>query len=349
MVKQVIKPATSWVANASTPYADQSYKDGDRPAGDGTYTITGSGFGTKSSTGAYEDFEGEALGAYASGFDVAAGIFFINNNEFQATSCTTNNPRSGTRCLEQDFATEGFPEIYRTLSGTSTKHYFSCAVYWEGTVGVAGTVFKFGRIGANDVYDGNPKAGESWVADDGATIPEGFGGELVSSDGIIGYADNADELATPSDVYTTETWHFYELELYTGTEDGDDCWFEVRSNGDVVIRWEGLSMLTATLSDLPDWILIPANGLDEDPPITMYIDTAYSDESRARVVMTDNATYASSTQWATQPIDSYSDTSVVVTGKQQFFSTGVTAYLHLFDDDGVLVSEGNSVTVVADA
>ena len=344
----VWKPSTPWTANSTSPQADQSYQNGDRSAGDGSYTITGIGFGTKSGIPVFEDFESETLGAYPAGFDVAAGELLINNNEFQGTSCSTNNPRFGTRCIEHDNSVEDFPGIHRVLTGTSQKHYFSCFFYWSGTIDTVDTVWKFGRIGANNVYSGNPKAGESWTSGNGSAAPSGFGGEMVTSDGIVGFGANAAELASAASIYAQNQWHFYELELYTGTSDGGDSWFEVRVNGDVSVRWENLSFLTAALSDLPDWVLTPINGLDLGPSVTMYMDGVYSDESRARCVMTDSAVYANSTSWAVQPIASYSDTSVTVTGKKQVFSSGVTAYLHLFNDDGVLVSEGNAVTVEED-
>lgn len=38
MAKQVVKPATAWVPNSTTPRADQAYKTGNRPAGAGKYS-----------------------------------------------------------------------------------------------------------------------------------------------------------------------------------------------------------------------------------------------------------------------------------------------------------------------
>ena len=67
MAKQGITPGTPWVANSAAPYADQSYKDGDRPSGGGggefsdadypltpAYNETGAIFFDSAATGAVD-------------------------------------------------------------------------------------------------------------------------------------------------------------------------------------------------------------------------------------------------------------------------------------------------------
>lgn len=307
----------------------------------GSYIITGTGFGTKASgLSISNNFELETVGA------VVTSPGGLNVSNKTGTSIVNSGSHSGNNCISQDYSLEGFPKIYHSLSGLQTRFYMSCWVKWSGTV-TGATVWKFGRVGANTTYSGNPKAGETYTSTDQNT-PASFGGEIVSSSGIVGYGANATLAPSASAIYTADAWHFYELEFYTGTVDGNDSYFVVRVDGINAVVWSGIEFLTTALSDLPDWILTPINGLDGAPPITMLLDDLYIDESRARVVMTDNATYASSTKWAVQPILTYSDTEITVTKSRQVFSIGESAFLHLFDDTGVLVSEGNAVTVEAD-
>lgn len=340
-----------WTANASTPVYDQGYKSGDRPeggGGDGSYTITGTGFGTKPMDAmTYDDFEEESVGSISS----FQGDLVINGSS-TGVGITDSIAYSGSKCLTHDFSANDFPKIYRPLSGTRTKAYLSC--YWRYDGDVVTTeqvVWKLARIGgSNDVYDGNPKGSAEYVSSGGSDTPTGLSGSMTTSGGITTYnPDHNDASATPSAVLTNGDWHFYELEFYAGTVDGDDAEFYERIDGIPTHTFVDRPFLTTANSDLPDWFLTPINGRDGFPEVDDYVDCLMIDESRARVVMTDNATYASSTQWAVQPISAYSDTSVTVTGKRQGFTSGATAYLHIFDDDGVLVSEGNEITVEEDA
>lgn len=305
-----------------------------------TGTITGTGFGTKNGTAYFDDFEDRSVGA-AGG---TIGDLVVSNNA--GTSIVNTDSVSGSKALSQDFSVEDFPKIYKALSGAQSRFYMSCYIKWSGTV-TGSTVWKFGRIGAGTAYSGNPKAGDSYTSTD-VNYPSGFGGEIVSSNGIVGYGANRSTAGTPSALYTPDTWHFFELEFYTGTVDGNDSYFVTRVDGDIATEWDGIEFLTTANSALPDWFMTPINGLDNGPDITMLMDSIYIDESRARVVMTDNATYASSTKYAVQPITAYSDTSVSYTKNKGSFIVGSTAYLHLFNDVGTPVYSSGAITVTED-
>ena len=303
-------------------------------------TIAGTGFGTKSTTSYYDDFEARETGATGG----SIGDLVVSNSG--GSSISTAVAHSGSKALSQDYSSESFPKIYKSLSGSSRHVYMSCWLRWSGSV-AGSTVWKFGRVGAGAAYSGVPRAGESYVSS-GVPRPGGFGGEMVSSNGITGYGANADTLAADGSLYAEDTWQFYELEFDAGTADGSDSYFIVRVNNTVALEWDGKEYLTAANSQLPDWVLLPINGLDNAPSIIMTIDELYIDESRARVIMTDNATYSISTKYSAQPVTAWSDTSISYTQKRGEIGIGETAYLHVFNNSGALVHTTPGFTVEAD-
>ena len=307
----------------------------------GNYAIQGAGFGSRPSvTPTFDDFESESVGA------VGSSVGNLSVSFEPGMSIVDAGSYSGTKCLSHDFSVNDFPKLYRALSGLQPKGYMAQHVKVTGSNSES-TVYKYGRVGAGATYSGNPKFGESYTSS--SLVPESFGGEVVTSNGIVGFGANADYLAPdPSVIYTPDVWHFYELEWDAGTVGNGDSFFEARCDGSPAVRFVGIEFLTAANSNLPDWVLTFINGFDQGPNVTALMDNVYVDESRARVVMTDSATYANATKWAVQPITAYSDTEVTCEPKRQGFGIGDAAYLHLFDNSGSLVSSGSSFTVEAD-
>jgi hypothetical protein len=339
--QNVTLPATGSVAGGDGIWRSN---DPTGATGGGGTTITGTGFGTKPSTTPYfEDFESQTVGSAVS----PVGSLTVSNGT--GTSISSTVKYSGTKSLEQDFSSNSFPKIYKTLSGTEPSVYM--AGYFKFN-GAGGTVWKHARIGAGTVYSGDPKAGSSYTATQGANVPSNFSGEMKTKSpaeftGVSGNNTGAD-VSIPAEGYITDTWLFYEAEFYAGTLDNSNSYFSETVEGKQTLLWNNLEFLDSTAPDLPDWFLTVLNGHDGTNTLKMYMDTVYIDESRCRVVMTDNAVYASSTKWAVQPVVTWSDTSITYTAKRQGFAISSTAYLHAFDNDGALVYSGSSFTVVED-
>jgi hypothetical protein len=313
--------------------------------GSGAYTITGSGFGTKATNSQFfEDFESEPVGP------ITTFQSDLNSNgASQNTSISNSVFFSGSRALAHDFSLEDFPKIYKPLSGTRTRAYLSCNFQIVGNILNTNTiVWKLGRIGTNGVYVGVPKASAEYTSTGGSDTPQAVSGTITTPNTLT-YSANNQASAVPASTITNGAWHFYEVEFYAGTLNNSDAFFKERFNGIETITYVNRPFLETGGNLLPTWFLTPFNGLDGFPEIMAYMDNLLIDESNARVVMTDTAVYANATKWAVQPITSYSNTAVEVSGKRQGFSAGVTAYLHLFDDTGTLVSQGNAITVVGDA
>jgi hypothetical protein len=299
------------------------------PPEEGDYTFTVSGFGTRSSAASFfEDFEALSIGAAGN----SPGSIEI----LTADGATISNARSysGTKSLLNSYATQYFPHVYVALSGTKTKFYASCRCYISGSLTGSG-VYKMWRIGSptENVYGGEPRAGESWQSS--STLPDGFAGEIVTSAGVTSWADQNQATPGAESIINLNEWQFYEFEFYTGTIDNSDCYFRVMVNGTPIFIWNNRNYLTTANSQLPDWLLLPYQGIDGSPAAFVNWDDIYCDDgSRARVIFTDNATYVSSTKFDVQPITSYSATSISVTKNTPSFTDGVTAYVHAWSDTG---------------
>lgn len=324
-----------------------------------TATITDSGFGTKASTTPYfEDFENVALGS----------LGLTTNNlklsQTGGTSCSAAKPHSGSRGLYHDYSSVDFPKMYVTLDGTELYFYLAAWIYWDGVTSGTGrgdnsSVWKFCRVGNDSApYSGNPKAKIDYVGDNDAanTAPESFGIECIDGDGTNrGSTGNNTASPTLPDDLIPSNWNFYEFEGYFGTINSDptpnnwegDSVFIERFNNVETVNWQN-RVFRRGAGQIPTWLMGPLTAIDGVHPINMYMDDFYTDQTRNRVVMTDNATYASSTKWAVQPVVSWSDTSITVTKKRQSFAVNDTAYYHVFDSSGTLVHSSGSFTVTAD-
>lgn len=296
-----------------------------------TRTINGSGFGTKSTTAYYDDFETRSTGQVGT----LVGSLDISNTT--GVQIITTNTYSGVKSLSAtNYNTNTFPKPNLPLSGNNTRVYASCRLYVAGDV-TATAVWKMWRIGSppETVYGGVPHAGESWTTG-GDGMPFGFGGEIVNSNGKTSWHAH-NPAGSNFGIYDKDRWMFLECEFYTGTVDVSNCYMKCWVDGVQVLSWVNRPYLTSANSQLPDWILIPCQGMDNNPSCSVVWDHLYIDESNARVIMTDNATYASSTfgsKCNVLPIISYSDTEIVCQDVTTGFTGGETAHLHLWKDDG---------------
>lgn len=304
----------------------------DIKAGD-ILSIDGTGFGSKTESVYYDDFESRTLGA------VSNNVGSLNWSSQNGSAISSANPHSGTKSITHNFSVNDFPKVYKNLTG-KTSLTLSCWIHISGTVS-SGAVWKFARVGAGDVYSGNPKAGASYTSTGTANTPQAIGGEIVINNGdISSYSANVSGItSTPSAAFTNGSWHFYELEFYTGTLNNSDCYFCERVDNKITTQWINRPFLTSTNSAMPAWLLLPINGLDNSPAITYSVDEVYISESRSRIVMTNSATYSASTMWCAQEDlqGGWNDELIYYKPKRGNFTQGETAYLHIFNN-GVLVS-----------
>jgi len=345
-----IIPATNivdlsgWTKQLASPIYDGDFPHTLRDA-----QITGSGFGAKlASTPYYDDFESEPLGP------TGTSINELIVSTVGATNIVDSDSNSGTRCVSHLFTAIDFPKIHKSLSGTGKTVYMSCALKISGSTGANASIWKLGRVGAGPAYDGVPKASteysQTFVTDRPTNVTSTMtteptaGNETDTTDS----SHNTAADGTISSIYIPDVWLFYEVELYGGTIDASDAYFSERVSGKDTTLFENRPFLTTVNSSLLDWVMTPINGLDGLHAITYLMDDIYIDESRCRVVMTDTALYSAATKFAVQPIVEWSDTKVVYTAKRQNFAVSDTAYIHAFDESGLLVHSGTAITVEED-
>lgn len=327
--------------NVSSPVYSSFYPLGNRS--NSTYTINGTGFGTKSSTAYFDDFETNTIVNDPNGISADIGSLRISNRA--GASISTSQFFSGSKSLSNNFATEYQPKVYKTLSATQRRHYLGCMFKFTGTWQGPGTApFKMGRIGGdpNDAYNGQPHAGSTFVAASGAGFGTSFSGEITNPTITSYSADNTAQ--DPTTAYKSNQWQFYEVEFDAGTLNNSDCTFLERVDNTPTVIWQNRPFLTTATPLLPGWFLTPMNLLDHNPNIICYMDQVYVDESRARVVITNNATYGSSTVFNIQPVITWTDTQITVQKNTPSFTDGATAYRHVFGTTGTLL-RSDAVTI----
>jgi hypothetical protein len=309
---------------------------------DPDFTITGTGFGTKDGIALFDNYEDFPTGAVTD--DVGQLQISISGG----TSITNSVSHSGTKSLEHDYSAVNFPKTYREFSTRTQSAYISCWWRFGGTNVGAVSVWKLTRFntGASDPYNNLNKFSAEYTASSGSGVPTALS-STTTLNGASGEYAGSSEVASRLDLFTADTWHFMEWEIDSGTVEGTDGVIRQRMDGVTNLLWTNTIFRTTEQPDLIKFIMTPINGFDSagTRDIIYNIDELYTDGSMARVVMTNNATYGSSTNWAAQPVVSWSDTEIGCLYNRGSFTIGATAYRHVFDSDGALVYTSPAYTV----
>jgi hypothetical protein len=358
---------SSLIANGTSPKYDGTYINGDRPA-TGKFTITksGGGFGTKpTGTPYFDNFENRTVGAASS--NSLGGTAGLNISNPNYVSIANTGSYSGTKVVKMDYAAASvaaaqipdpssnllFPKIYRELGTPSRYGYAAFWIKWTGSGGAGGNVWKFSRFTSGSVnpYSDDNLLSFTYVSDNNISVPQTFSGDCKGSITPFQYKmtnsvfNPITEVPNynPATLFTKDVWHLYEVELDVGTVNTANALVEERWDKTLTCRYGNSSNLmtfktTANPQDIYS-IMSPMCGLDDYSNIVMYMDEAYIDGSRCRVVMTDSPVYTNWTKWAIQPCTSsdWTDTTLNPTRNYSNFTMGSTVYYHVFNSLGVLV------------
>lgn len=289
----------------------------------------------------YDDFESRATGV--TGLNI--GSMYISDNTQGGVTIATADKHSGSKSLRVDYTNFSFPEYGKAMNPTN-RAYQACWFKFNGTTN---TVWKFGRFGYGTPYGGSPHVAASYTSSN--NVPSAFSGEVVTGANggtITSYSDHNTATASPSSRFTPNVWHFYEMELYTGTVDGNNMHWEERIDGVATTKINNRPYLTSANPNLITWMISPMDGMGVNTNVQLSVDEMYVDESMARVVLTDNATYASSTKWSIQPIRGKSNSGVTFDTRRGMFNIGDTGYYHCFNHLGTLIYSSGALTVQAD-
>ncbi len=341
-------------SNESSPIFASDYPNGDRPSGGaGTVSIIGTSniFGNKPNSGRNSYFNYEEWDA---GTDVSDIGYTSDIADF--VYVTDDRCHSGTKSIKCVYPTGDnnglFPTVRKAVANASRKLYYGTWMYWEKipTTHDVG-IFKLFRCAAGNPYTGNPRFYMSVQGNEFGAIESTDSGIAMSSENVI-YAGDVNTIAIPNPIpMEASAWHYMEwlCNLSTGvdTEDGS---FESYVDGTKVISMlnQNTRAIGQEAANIENYITI-FDGLDRIyDEVSVWGDEEYTDNTFCRVMMTDSATYSTSTKWAIQPVVTWSGNLVVVDRRRGAFSIGETAYRHVFNDAGTLVHTSDPFTVIAD-
>lgn len=291
-------------------------------------TLTGSGFGTKPTAAPvfFSTFESAVLGTSCT--DASVGLSQIPGGSGAGSPATVSNVRvhSGTKSLTQPYTNavgDYFPVIGVTF-GASDYIYEAMWVYTESTGGtdLGNQLVKYCRGGCEGTYSGTPQfydTGFPDIADCGYNNADGGAGHQVTSeDGSM----------------TWGAWHFVEY-MYKLSTAGVADGFIIKWVNGVVTAFNAPAVMTraAGVTRQCDHAVTVFDGCQTSGlDMRVSADEMLIDNTLARVIGTDNATYASSTKFAPQAPSAWSDTSITIpTPNYSNFSSGAAIYFHIFN------------------
>lgn len=302
--------------------------------------LTGS-FGAKAvSDVVYENFDTRPVGT------ISGDLGRLKQRVPGGGSIASSITFSGRKCWSQNYAVNDLPEIYVQLSPTQ-RAYHACHFRFSGTITGTSCSWKFGRVGTNtDPYIANRYA--HMYTSSGQQTPQAGAPDLTVDTDIIREYSETNEATDNPGIFQQNTNIFYEYECYAGTVNGNDSVFIARANGYELVRFTGSSMRTTANPELIRSAMSALTGM-QNPTTNNFVhqmSEVYFDASRSRVILTNNSNFSASTKFAVQPVLRWA-TDVVARKNAPGFSVGESAFLHVWNDDGVKVGTSTAVTIDA--
>ncbi len=284
---------------------------------DEAVTITGSGFGTKSTAAPlrWDTFEDGTVGA-----DISSQGYWSDDGE-PPTFSNTNQRLGGSNNALVVLA--GVQDMFYKNNLNITNRIL--LDFWFRVEEAPEVEYQLKLWGAAQSY---PSTVTPAIGD---FLWERSGGSKSRYIQIYGTdsSDATDYTSWP----TSDTWTHLCVEIDQGTVGGDDAIITTFENCVRNSRWIDANLIQDTGDNMDSvkfgWYL--GNG---GSTTNTQFDDVYIDNSWARVELGDNAAYASCTHREIQPITSWSTTSVGVDLNTGSFSTDDTAYLFVVDSDG---------------
>ncbi len=302
----------------------------------GHVTITGSGFGEKSTPQAryFSDMEGMPVGQIPQGWYTLAG----------APAVSLTKAFSGTQAVEFISDSDDFHQIAFDAGEFPSIFVFHGKMYIDNTADTL-TQYQLKHIrlsSSEDVYRTNAEITtsivlyDSWWTSDGGDRWFNTGSPHVYYDGSNSYAGS---VSAPSDLFPMNTWFDYKVILRRssapGTPDGAVYNYV---NGELKS-----SKTDFTTHDADDGVwryfmlggsIVSGSGGVEN--MRIYYDDVYLDDTLSCVEIGDKSTYEECLALNPQPVIAWSDTSVDVNLNKGALVTGSTAYMYITDSSGVV-------------
>lgn len=359
--------ATPTTADAGTADA-AGPADAANDAGKGAITLTGSGFGAKTTPRPFfwQDFArtGDAV---AMGY--AADQLAFGSNAYGSSLAVdpAGGRRAGAGAIKLGMAFNGagdrdyFPHLAVHTSNqgagalSATDLYLSFWIRFQrksgthqGMVQIKGPRSGSGAAGTN-FYTGLFNYVPSIYVSGAGALATIFQ-ETRAVSGAISTGEHFN--APPASAWSTGDWNFVEYRMHLNTPGVADGYFVLFLNGrDTSAGWDATGRAShdqvrvrevgdtqrfnwAFLNPGVDFPGMTASGSYEVAFAEHYVDATF-----ARVVLTDSASYEASTRWALQPCAAWADSSIRIDAPNWgTLATGTTAYFHVFDAAGAHVA-----------
>lgn len=333
----------------------------------GSVTINRSagGFGTKPSAAPlfYNNFDSASVGALPSSLGLTDSI--------DATVVNVQNDRSftGSKSLKGVFPAniDSFPEVSFIPPANTNEIYVSGMMYWTTSIpgNMSQFIFKLTRMGSGVLYHGQPQQYQtvrpltSGIVNGGDWGYNAGGGSTTAWCSAMFYGSPTNLPGPNSDQWNFTEWA-HKIGNPTGSANG---YSEIRCNSQnsmppttipthalFVNQITGADYVTGNTNNSGadaffTWVITFFDGLGTpgNTSTSLWVDELYIDNCRNRVVLTDNATYTSSTKFLMQPPTAWSNTQIVATLNSSVFTSGSTGYFHIFDGTGAEVVSYSAV------
>ena len=315
--------------------------------GGNNIVISGSSFGTGSTIYKWDDFEGDT---HTVGNNVGVGPGSIAWNLTTAYNPSTiSNKVPRTNSTQHIIATFSMATSYRggiymdydgaipspvyiswwwryDANGASFPANANWKPFWP--VGLGGTPTRprvsmhYTSEFANGLFAISPETGSSI---------QGYYGPVKQGDWV--------------------RWEFFGIESSGGVSDGTVVWEGQLSDGSAWTTFRHYEGNVKTRDSL-HWnrsLFCDFAGRESDTNFDVFADDIYIANSRARVEIGDNSTWASSKHREIQVHTAWSNTSITVTVNQGLFSNCETLYLFVVDADGNVNTQGYPIRIVTGA
>lgn len=171
------------------------------------------------------------------------------------------------------------------------------------------------------------------------------------ADAVFGHTCNCGEIIAGSldwSYFQTDfskgTWHLMQFEFRDGDASAANGYLKWWVDGRLVFHHEDITTRTTSRAKYANQIGFFRDSTS-DGSGSIFIDDAYADTTWSRVEIGNASTYATCTHREIQPPTSWADGSIAITFNQGSFSAEDTAYVYVVDSTGAVNSSGYEITI----
>lgn len=307
--------------------------------GNGSVSISGSGFGVKSPASplVFETFEGGTNGGYLStdadwpaydgGGGAQLGAKYSSGAAYSGAMSAYNYVESG------DANDDEFGTNYFTFSGVDEIYYS----YVNKHIGIVGSgVYKNARINTGT----NRYSGDGMMA-----LSDNYVFYLPDSTSVYPSDDNGTGRYYTHGLIESSNWTRHQLYIKASNPSGSAnghifCWVggEEKTFANIVTRASGYSFQYSSV--LLGLMYANVNSEPAGSRHDMYIDDVYVDKTLARIELCSGSSWNTRGTCNPQPPTAWSDTSISATLNTGAWSNGQSVYAYVVDSTGAVNSTG---------